>query len=100
MLRDEAKCFLDAGGLIEVSDMVLRMLRIALPTGDGAWADGQALILLRATCGWLPKTEGPTRSRSTPMRGLRPSCPGPTDTASLCGSALTPQTAGWQTMHM
>jgi uncharacterized alpha-E superfamily protein len=30
MLRDEAKCFLDAGGLIEVSDMVLRMLRVAL----------------------------------------------------------------------
>ena len=33
MLRDEAKCFLDAGGLIEVSDMVLRMLRVALPPG-------------------------------------------------------------------
>ena len=32
MLRDEAKCFLDAGGLIEISDMVLRMLRIALPS--------------------------------------------------------------------
>jgi len=30
MLRDEAKCFLDSGGLIEISDMVLRMLRIAL----------------------------------------------------------------------
>ncbi len=29
MLRDEAKCFLDAGGLIEISDMVLRMLRVA-----------------------------------------------------------------------
>ena len=36
MLRDEAKCFLDAGGLIEVSDMVLRMLRIALPPGRRA----------------------------------------------------------------
>ena len=34
MLRDEAKCFLDAGGLIEISDMVLRMLRVALPPGD------------------------------------------------------------------
>jgi len=32
MLRDEAKCFLDAGALIEISDMVLRMLRVALPT--------------------------------------------------------------------
>ncbi len=36
MLRDEAKCFLDAGGLIEISDMVLRMLRVALPAGDSA----------------------------------------------------------------
>ena len=34
MLRDEAKCFLDAGGLIEISDMVLRMLRVALPPGE------------------------------------------------------------------
>ncbi len=52
MLRDEAKCFLDAGGLIEVSDMVLRMLRIALPPGDAAPADGHALILLQAVGGF------------------------------------------------
>jgi uncharacterized alpha-E superfamily protein len=61
MLRDEAKCFLDAGGLIEVSDMVLRMLRIALPTGekngsagpgDTTPADGHALILLQAVGGF------------------------------------------------
>jgi uncharacterized alpha-E superfamily protein len=53
MLRDEAKCFLDAGGLIEVSDMVLRMLRIALPPGqDSAPADGHALILLQAVGGF------------------------------------------------
>jgi uncharacterized alpha-E superfamily protein len=59
MLRDEAKCFLDAGGLIEISDMVLRMLRIALPTpasGGGAHdpapADGHALILLQAVGGF------------------------------------------------
>ena len=59
MLRDEAKCFLDAGGLIEISDMVLRMLRVALPTtasGDGARdsapADGHALILLQAVGGF------------------------------------------------
>ncbi len=59
MLRDEAKCFLDAGGTIEVSDMVLRMLRIALPTPapggdapDPAPADGQALILLQAVGGF------------------------------------------------
>jgi uncharacterized alpha-E superfamily protein len=55
MLRDEAKCFLDAGGLIEISDMVLRMLRVALPVGPsspqgdaGPAADGHALILLQA----------------------------------------------------
>jgi uncharacterized alpha-E superfamily protein len=52
MLRDEAKCFLDAGGLIEVSDMVLRMLRVALPSGDSASADGHALILLQAVGGF------------------------------------------------
>jgi uncharacterized alpha-E superfamily protein len=52
MLRDEAKYFLDAGGLIEVSDMVLRMLRVALPPGDSAAADGHALILLQAVGGF------------------------------------------------
>ena len=52
MLRDEAKCFLDAGGTIEVSDMVLRMLRIALPPEDQAPADGHALILLQAVGGF------------------------------------------------
>ncbi len=52
MLRDEAKCFLDAGGLIEVSDMVLRMLRIALAPGERAPADGHALILLQAVGGF------------------------------------------------
>jgi len=52
MLRDEAKCFLDAGGMIEVSDMVLRMLRVALPSGAQAPADGHALILLQAVGGF------------------------------------------------
>ncbi|MGD0452724.1 MAG: alpha-E domain-containing protein [Solirubrobacteraceae bacterium] len=52
MLRDEAKCFLDAGGLIEISDMVLRMLRVALPAGDPTPADGHALILLQAVGGF------------------------------------------------
>ena len=52
MLRDEAKCFLDAGGLIEISDMVLRMLHVAMPTGDAAPADGTALILLQAVGGF------------------------------------------------
>ena len=58
MLRDEAKCFLDAGGLIETADMVLRMLRVALPSSpqqDPAPAeasDGHALILLQAVGGF------------------------------------------------
>jgi uncharacterized alpha-E superfamily protein len=52
MLRDEAKCFLDAGALIEISDMVLRMLRVALPAADSAPADGHALILLQAVGGF------------------------------------------------
>ncbi len=52
MLRDEAKCFLDAGGLIEISDMVLRMLRVALPAGEEADGDGHALILLHAVGGF------------------------------------------------
>ena len=52
MLRDEAKCFLDAGWLIEVADMVLRMLRIALPDSARARADGYALILLKAVGGF------------------------------------------------
>jgi uncharacterized alpha-E superfamily protein len=66
MLRDEAKCFLDAGGLIEIADMVLRMLRVALPTPgahspegrvgvgarESAPADGHALILLQAVGGF------------------------------------------------
>ena len=54
MLRDEAKCFLDAGGLIEVSDMVLRMLRIALraAASSGAGGSGTALILLQAVGGF------------------------------------------------
>jgi uncharacterized alpha-E superfamily protein len=52
MLRDEAKCFLDAGGLIEIADMVLRMLRVAMPQGAGAPADTQALILLQAVGGF------------------------------------------------
>jgi uncharacterized alpha-E superfamily protein len=52
MLRDEAKCFLDAGALIEIADMVLRMLRVALPSGESGAADAQALVLLHAVGGF------------------------------------------------
>lgn len=55
MLRDEARAFLIAGGRIESADMVLRMLRVAMPEdgeqADGV-ADGQALALLQAVGGF------------------------------------------------
>ena len=56
MLRDEAHAFLQAGAAIEAGDMVLRMLRVALPS-DAAEAeehalDGQALALLQAVGGF------------------------------------------------
>jgi uncharacterized alpha-E superfamily protein len=54
MLRDEASAFLAAGGRIESGDMVLRMLRVALPpgSGDAAPERGQALALLQAVGGF------------------------------------------------
>jgi len=56
MLRDEAAAFLAAGGRIESADMVLRMLRVALPIQAdvedvGAVRDGQAIALLAAVGG-------------------------------------------------
>jgi uncharacterized alpha-E superfamily protein len=54
MLRDEASAFLEAGGRIESADMVLRMLRVALPAGvrEQGERDGQALALLQAVGGF------------------------------------------------
>jgi len=61
MLRDDASAFLRAGGRLESADMVLRMLRVALPPEssdahlppDGvAVRDGQALALLQAVGGF------------------------------------------------
>ena len=54
MLRDEASAFLAAGGRIESGDMVLRMLRVALPpeTDGDAPERGQALALLQAVGGF------------------------------------------------
>lgn len=60
MRRDEARAFLIAGGRIEAADMVLRMLRVALPPmpapdGEGPEVprrDGNALALLRAVGGF------------------------------------------------
>jgi len=53
MLRDEASAFLNAGGRIEAGDMILRMLRVALPiVPDANQADGQAIALLQAVGGF------------------------------------------------
>jgi uncharacterized alpha-E superfamily protein len=56
MLRDEAYAFLMAGSAIEAADMILRMLRVALPADDIAAEmhlhDGQALALLQAVGGF------------------------------------------------
>ena len=56
MLRDEAHAFLQAGAAIEAGDMVLRMLRVALPPGgeeaEEHLRDGQALALLQAVGGF------------------------------------------------
>ena len=56
MLRDEAHAFLQAGAAIESADMVLRMLRVALPLGGEGFEaylrDGQALALLQAVGGF------------------------------------------------
>jgi uncharacterized alpha-E superfamily protein len=56
MLRDDASAYLAAGGRIESADMVLRMLRVALPIQAdvedvGAVRDGQAIALLAAVGG-------------------------------------------------
>ena len=60
MQKDEARAFLIVGGRIEAADMVLRMLRVALPPmpspdGEGPEVprrDGNALALLRAVGGF------------------------------------------------
>ncbi|MDP9133672.1 MAG: alpha-E domain-containing protein, partial [Actinomycetota bacterium] len=47
MLRDEAYAFLQAGARIEAADMVLRMLRVALPAAESRQReDAEALALL------------------------------------------------------
>jgi uncharacterized alpha-E superfamily protein len=56
MLRDEAHAFLQAGAAIEAGDMVLRMLRVGLPSDrddeEEHIRDGQALALLQAVGGF------------------------------------------------
>jgi uncharacterized alpha-E superfamily protein len=68
MLKDEARAFLIAGGRIESADMVLRMLRVALPPiregheEEAPRRDGNALALLHAVGGF----QAFMRSAATP----------------------------------
>lgn len=55
MLQDEGRAFLEAGGLIEDADMVLRMLRVAVPASSAREDDGhasEALAVLQAVGGF------------------------------------------------
>src|ERR1700733_16060168 len=53
MLRDEGRAFLEAGGRTEEADMVLRMLRVAIPSGSlDAGHETEALALLHAVGGF------------------------------------------------
>jgi uncharacterized alpha-E superfamily protein len=58
MLHDESRSFLEAGGRIEAADMVLRMLRVAVPAdlsaadeGAEPGHEGEAIALLHAVGG-------------------------------------------------
>jgi uncharacterized alpha-E superfamily protein len=53
MLRDEARAFLEAGGRIEEADMIVRMLRVAIPSGSlEEGHETEALALLHAVGGF------------------------------------------------
>jgi uncharacterized alpha-E superfamily protein len=56
LLRDEGRAFLEAGGRIEEADMVLRMLRVAIPRGslqsDPPGQETEALAMLHAVGGF------------------------------------------------
>ena len=56
LLRDEGRAFLEAGGRFEEADMILRLLRVAIPAGpwDGSTPahETEALALLHAVGGF------------------------------------------------
>ena len=53
LLRDEGRAFLEAGGRIEEGDMILRMLRVAIPAGPlEEGHETEALALLHAVGGF------------------------------------------------
>lgn len=75
MLRDDASAFLTAGGRMEGADMVLRMLRVAVPPGTreregegDVIRDGQALALLHAVGGLQAfRRAGPAAPNALPV---------------------------------
>ena len=74
MLRDEAHAFLQAGAAIESGDMVLRMLRVALPSepARSTRATARRWRCCRRSAASRP-TGAPCRRRRTPARS-RASC--------------------------
>jgi len=73
MLRDEGRSFLEAGGRLEEADMVLRMLRVAVPYGDGDTGDagheGEALAVLHAVGGLHAYRRGVRYAPTLPLVG-------------------------------
>jgi uncharacterized alpha-E superfamily protein len=66
MLRDEAHAFLRAGSRLEASDMLLRMLRVALQSVRGE--SGQAVALLHAVGGAQAfRRSGPAPPETMPV---------------------------------
>ncbi len=118
MLRDDASAFLTAGGRIESADMVLRMLRVAMPDApqaeapegpelaveDAGLQDAQAQALLHAVGGFQrsaaqsppPRTPVPSRgscsmNAPTPTRWRRRSmrCSWRSPAPTRCRAALS-----------
>ena len=69
MLRDEANAFLEAGAAIEAADMVLRMLRVALPPREGARSPrATCATARRSPCCRPSAASRPTAAPSPPRR--------------------------------
>ena len=69
MLRDEGRAFLEAGGRIEEADMVLRMLRVAIPE---RLARRRATRPRRSRCCTRSAASRPTGARSAPRPTVGP----------------------------
>ena len=69
MLRDEGRAFLEAGGRIEEADMVLRMLRVAVPRGAARRGPRDRGARAAARGRWLSglPPRGPRRAGARPV---------------------------------